>query len=114
MRKSGQVVLFPFPQTNQIKKKLRPALLLERVPGPFDDWLLCMISSQLQQEIKNFDEVMKKSDADFSASGLKTESLIRIGRVAVVEAGMIVGSIGDISAERLNRIRTKLAEWIKP
>lgn len=113
MRKSGQIVLFPFPQTNQIKKKLRPALLLKQVPGQFDDWLLCMISSQLHQEIKNYDEVMKKDDSDFPMSGLKTDSLIRIGRLAVVEADMIIGSIGEISSERLKRICTKLSEWIK-
>jgi mRNA interferase MazF len=47
MIREGQVVLFRFPQTNQTAGKLRPALIIRKVPGPHDDWLICMISSQL-------------------------------------------------------------------
>jgi mRNA interferase MazF len=33
----GQIVLFKFPQTDQKIGKLRPALVLRRLPGQFDD-----------------------------------------------------------------------------
>ena len=33
----GQVVLFRFPQTNRIGGKLRPALVLRKLPGSYDD-----------------------------------------------------------------------------
>jgi len=46
MRQAGQIVLFRFPQTDLEEGKLRPALLLGRLPGEYDDWLICMISSQ--------------------------------------------------------------------
>ena len=36
----GEIVLFNFPQTNLAFGKLRPALLLGKLPGPYDDWLL--------------------------------------------------------------------------
>ena len=39
----GQIVLFRFPQT---EAKLRPALLLRQLPGQYNNWLICMISSQ--------------------------------------------------------------------
>ncbi len=45
MKKAGQIVLFRFLQTDLEKGKLRPALLLEKLPGEYDDWLICMISS---------------------------------------------------------------------
>lgn len=48
MKQAGQIVLFRFPQTNLEEGKLRPALLLGKLPGPYDDWLICMISSQIQ------------------------------------------------------------------
>ena len=47
MISAGQVVLFKFPQTDQKEVKLRPALVLRKLPGIFNDWLVCMISSQL-------------------------------------------------------------------
>jgi len=42
MIKSGQIVLFKFPQTDQLDAKLRPALLIGRLPGQFADWLICV------------------------------------------------------------------------
>ncbi len=37
MKKAGQVVLFRFPQTDLEEGKLRPALLLAKLPGEYDD-----------------------------------------------------------------------------
>ncbi len=112
MKNSGQIVLFQFPQTNLTQGKLRPALLIGRLPGPYDDWLICMISSQLQHVVPGFDEIIQPQDADFAASGLKSASVIRIGRFAVVDGAVLVGSIGAISQDRLKRIKQRLAEWL--
>ena len=112
MRCPGQIVLFPFPYTDQTTSKLRPALLLGKVPGDFDDWLICMISSQLRQEIKGFDEIIQESDPDFPSSGLKTISLMRLGRLAVVDGGLLAGTIGAISPERLVGIKKRISAWI--
>ena len=91
MKTPGQVVVFRFPETDQSEGKLRPALLVSPVPGPFDDWLVCMITSQLRHQVEGFDEVVRTSDDDFGSSGLKTESLIRIGRLAVVNGSVLLG-----------------------
>lgn len=85
MKRPGQVVLFRFPRTDLEAGKLRPALLLGSVPGPYDDWLVSMISSQVHQAVEGFDEVVAKGDGDFAGSGLKQPSVIRLGRPAVVE-----------------------------
>ena len=54
MKASGQIVLFRFPRTDLAAGKLRPALLISEAPGPYDDWLICMISSQQHQQIEGF------------------------------------------------------------
>jgi len=112
MKHAGQIVLFRFPQTDLAQGKLRPALLLGQLPGPYDDWLICMISSQTWHCIQGFDEIIQEGDSDFAASGLKAASVIRVGRLAVVEGQMLLGAIGEISSERLQRIRTCLADWL--
>ena len=48
MKKAGQLVLFRFPQTGLEEGKLRPALLLAKLPGEYDDGLICMISSRFR------------------------------------------------------------------
>lgn len=114
MKQAGQIVLFRFPQTDLIQGKLRPALLLGKLPGPYDDWLICMISSQTQHCVQEFDEIVQENAPDFAASGLKAPSVIRVGRLAVVEGEVLLGAIGEISSERLQRIKRRLADWLTP
>lgn len=113
MIREGQIALFRFPQTDQTAAKLRPALVLRRLPGPHNDWLICMISSQLDREIAGFDEVVRPGDPDFAGSGLKTASVVRISRLAVVAGRLLLGSVGEIGGDRLSRIRKSLSEWLR-
>jgi mRNA interferase MazF len=108
----GQTILFEFPQTNGGTGKLRPALLLGKLPGGHDDWLICMISSKLHQFVENFDEILSDDSEDFASSGLKSPSVVRIGRLAVVDSTILVGAIGEIAPSRLERLKTKLANWL--
>jgi mRNA interferase MazF len=113
MISEGQIVLFKFPQTDQTIGKLRPALVLRRRPGQHNDWLICMISSNLDQKIPDFDEIISPNDLDFRESGLKVPSLIRIGRLAVVDGDILIGKLGQIDTQRLLRIKQKLSRWIQ-
>ena len=94
------------------QEKMRPALVLRRLPGSYDDWLICMISSRLYQ-VQTIDDVISVDDEDFQVTGLKRESVVRTSRLAVVEESMLEGAIGRISPSRLQRIRRKIADWIQ-
>lgn len=113
MKQSGQVILFNFPQTNLLPGKSRPGLLIAKLPGTYDDWLISMISTQIHQYIEGIDEIIKKESVDFTQSGLKTESVIRTARLAVVSGDILIGTIGQVSHERLTRIRENISEWIR-
>ena len=112
MIREGQIVLFRFPQTDQTEGKLRPALVLRQLPGQYNDWLICMISSQIDQKIIEFDEIISPNDTDFNQSGLKFSSVIRISRIAVVSRDILLGKLGQIDSQRLFRIKQKLSNWI--
>ena len=113
MKKPGQIVLLPFPFTDLSATKLRPALVLRKASKDFDDWLVCMVSSQLHQTDDGLSEVMNATDADFKASGLKVPSVLRLSRIAVINGALLVGSTGAICDEWLERVRERLANWIK-
>jgi mRNA interferase MazF len=83
MISEGQIVLFKFPQTDQKEGKLRPALILRELPGKFNDWLVCMISSKVDQQILELDELITSDTSDFLQTGLKVPSVIRASRLAV-------------------------------
>ena len=62
MMQPGQIVLFRFPHADLEEGKLRPALLLGKLPGEHGDWLICMISTQLSHVVSNFDEIVRPED----------------------------------------------------
>ena len=113
MIREGKIVLFRFPQTDQSSRKLRPALVIRKLPGKYDDWLICMVSTQLTQQIDGLDELIRPEDKEFKNSGLKAASIFRISRIAVVEQNIFAGIIGEISNKRLSKIKKSLTDWIK-
>lgn len=112
--KPGKIVLFKFPQTDFTEGKLRPALVIEKLPGDYDDWLICMISTKKDQYQSGYDEIISKNSAEFKNTGLKEESIIRTTRLAVVNEGILIGSIGNITNDLLDKIRKNLSAWINP
>jgi mRNA interferase MazF len=108
--KEGDLIIVPMPQAD-VRIKNRPAIVLREMP-PFQDVLVCGVSTQLRQAAKDFDEVISRTDADFITSGLRAESLIRLGFLLVIPRNKIVGSIGSISSERHQRLLQKLSDYL--
>ena len=108
--KESDVVLTPVPQADGTVKN-RPAILLREFP-PYNDYLVCGVSTQLHREVKGLDEMISTSDPDFGPSSLKSESLIRLGFLAMLPRTKIAGSIGSISAERKERLLKTLANYL--
>jgi mRNA interferase MazF len=108
--KEGDVILSPIPQANGILKT-RPAIILREIP-PYKDFLVCGISTQLNQLVQGFDEIIGPEDADFASSGLKAKSLVRLGFLAVLPRSKIIGSIGSISPERHKRLLKTLSDYL--
>jgi mRNA interferase MazF len=59
------LLFFVFRKPILAEGKLRPALLLGKLPGEYDDWLICMISSQTRHYLAGFDKVVREGDEDF-------------------------------------------------
>ena len=108
--KEGDVVIVAMPQSDATTKN-RPAIILREMP-PFQDMLVCGVSTQLHQDVKDFDETIGPADSDFIASGLVARSLIRLGFLTVIPQGQIVGSIGSVSPTRHQRLLTKLSDYL--
>ena len=100
--KEGDVVLASLQQADG-QRKLRPVLLLKQM-SPFQDWLVCGISSQLRQAVVGFDELIQVSSRDFSQSGLTVPSVVRLGFLATLPAGDLAGRLGHITAQRYEKL----------
>ena len=67
----------------------------------------------MRHYVPEFDEIVSEEDLDFATSGLKVASVIRVGRLAVVEADVLLGAAGEIATDRLRRIKTRLSQWLE-
>jgi mRNA interferase MazF len=106
----GDIALAPLPQANgQLKN--RPVVLLRRLP-PFGDFLVCGVSTQLQQRVAGFDEEIAADDPEFAASGFKAASLIRLGFLAVLPDSALLGKIGSLPSTRRLRLLSNLCRHL--
>ena len=109
--KAGAMALAKVQQADG-RMKPRPVVVLQEMP-PYNDLLVCAVSSQLRHECPGFDEIISTIDDDFKTSGLKVSSLIRLGLIATIPRAAMIGELGAISDERLERLRQSLAAHIR-
>ena len=106
----GDVVVLPMPLSDGSVRN-RPAIVLRDIPA-FRDVLICGVSTQLHQRVTDFDEVIAEPDPDFADSGLRADSLIRLGFLQAVPRRVIAGRIGVISPERHRRLLQTLSDYL--
>ena len=70
----GDVVLTPIPQADG-RVKNRPAIVLREML-PYHDLLVCGVSTQLKQYVKDFDEIISSS-GDWLDITQTTQTLIK-------------------------------------
>lgn len=108
--REGSVILTPVLQADG-QAKNRPAVILREMP-PHADFLVCGITTQLHHYVGGFDEIISPTDPDFEASGLRQESLVRLGFLAMVPHHRVLGLIGEILSERHSRLLKKLSDYL--
>lgn len=107
----GEIALLNMVQPDGTIKR-RPVLLLKEVP-PYQDWIVCAVSSQLQQQVKGFDHPILQNDPDFGATGLRQSSLVRLGMLSTVATSTLPGTIGRLSPPILQTLKKRLATHIQ-
>ena len=109
--REGDLALASLAQADGSVKN-RPVLLLRQMP-PFSDWLVCGVSTQLHHCVAGFDELIDRSGPEFSRSGLKAASLIRLGYLAVLPGSDLLGVIGSVSPECHHRLLENLCRHLQ-
>jgi 3-deoxy-manno-octulosonate cytidylyltransferase (CMP-KDO synthetase) len=110
--KPGDIILCPFIQSDGIEKA-RPAVVLRTV-APYGDLLVAGISSRPREEVRGLDALVRRGDPDFPTSGLRQDSLIRLGFLSTVPSGGWLHRIGNISVPRLHQLLTHLGHLVRP
>ena len=106
----GDIVFALLPQADT-ELKPRPSLVLKIIP-PFDDLLVCGITTRLRNFTPVLDELILFTDDDFAMSGLEKDSMIRLGYLITYPKWQLNDPIGRISISRLNQLLQRLSTFI--
>jgi mRNA interferase MazF len=108
---AGDVIRWAFVQADG-KSKLRPAVLLKQVP-PFNDWIICAVSSQLHRFQPGLDILLDAQHPDLARAGLPFASIIRTGYLTTIPQQQIEGVLGRIGDGTLNIAKGQLREFLR-
>jgi mRNA interferase MazF len=112
MYSEGDIVLFRYPNTDGSRGKRRPAVLIKCVGNKFGDWVVCMVSTQLQHCVEGLEVVITAREPDFSSTGLRADSLLRTSRLVVVSESVFELELGTLPPRCLRKVKERLARWI--
>lgn len=109
--KPGDVVRWSFVQGDG-QRKFSPAIVLGLVP-PYNDLLVCAVSSQVQREVKGLDLIVDEGHPDFKRMGLRVASVVRVVQLTTLPDKVIQGAIGSVSTGTLGVLKSRLRDWLK-
>lgn len=98
--KKGDIILIPFPFTDLSGSKNRPALVLAVTPL---DVTVSFISTQLRWQ-ETTDLLLQPT----AANGLKSDSLIRLTKLATISKSLVLGRLGSVEKTDLKELNKKL------
>lgn len=99
----GEVVLAPFAYSDLQGLKRRPAAVVSSVEyGTGDDVILAMVtSSRARMDHPGLGDV---AITEWQSAGLRVASLVRAGRLLVIEQRLLGTTLGTLSAVDLARV----------
>jgi mRNA interferase MazF len=101
---AGEVVVFPFPQTNLQSGKRRPAIVVADLAG--DDLVLCQITRKARSDGYAVPLVL----SDFERGRLAVDSFVRANRLFTVEQSVILYTAGRIKDLKLQEVKAKIRQ----
>jgi mRNA interferase MazF len=103
---AGDVVILPFPYTNQSGGKKRPAVVLRETRD--NDLWVCMITSAAFGS-----DTIPLDKKNLESSGLRVACAVRPDRILVVSPDLVEKKTGRLSKEMLGAIKAVLVNWLQ-
>lgn len=106
----GSIVLIRYPFTDLTSDKVRPALVVtpDVLIHRLDDLLCLFISSSTPGDLLPTDLYLETTDTSFRQTGLKTSSLFRSHKLALLHKRLMLRVLGEADNALIEAINSKL------
>jgi len=108
------VVLLAYPFTDRSATKVRPAVVIspDAENGALDDAVFLLITSNVTRR-SAFDVVIDVSHPEFSVSGLKVASAIRVNKMLTLHEKLFHRKLGRLGPQLQEAVMSRLAEFLE-
>lgn len=100
----GDIVIIPFPYSDLVQHKRRPALVLANLKG--NDLIMCQITSQLRQN----KYVVSLKEENFSAGKLPIPSNIHCSSLFTISKYLVIKKVGTINMGTMVRVLQNIGQ----
>lgn len=105
----GDIVLVNFPFTDLSQTKLRPAVVLW-ASSTDSDVTLCAITSQNVNKLTSGEFLRAQSDPEFSDTGLRVLSKVRVNRIITLSRQLVVRRLGGLGIQYIQVLKTTMIQ----
>lgn len=105
----NKIVLLPFPFDDFSVLKVRPVVCLIDLIGKHQQLVVAFITSQIPEDILPTDLVIGTDHPEFSITGLKVSSTVRLHRLMTVNIDLIRRELGEIPPALQTELKHGLA-----
>lgn len=108
--KRGSIVLIRYPFTDLTSFKVRPAVVLtpDELLNKINDVLCLFISSSIPDELLQTDFILEKTHSSFTQTGLKSRSILRTHKLALLQKSLVIRVLGKLDDELMKEINKRL------
>lgn len=108
---TGDIVRLPMVGMDG-EPKPRPAVVLCRLPGRFQTWLMAGISTSPRAVMPNWDIAIDPSVEWWTATGLERRSAIRLSYLQAVSEAVIIDRLGTVPSDEVTRLQARLSRLL--
>ena len=106
--KTGEIVLIPFPFSDFVNRKVRPAVVISETKDIYKDAILCAISSVVPITLNQNEILLLPS----IKNGLRKNSILKVDRIVTAKANDIIATIGLLSQQDIALFKMKFKQLV--
>ena len=110
----GSIIIVRYPFTDLSGFKLRPAVVVtpDDLLSVLDDVLCAFVTTVIPDKTLPTDLIITTDHSDFAATGLKTISLIRAHKLALLHKSLVQRHLGNVSKSLLEQLDARLKKAV--
>ncbi len=100
--KTGDIILVPFPFSDLLRKKVRPAVVIASTKDKYEDIIVSAVRSVIPSKLSANEFVLMPT----KINKLRAKSVVKVDRIVTMKRDHIITALGRLSLSELQEFKT--------